>query len=375
MNKVVLINQSSGYLMIDIANEFARSQLYDEVTLIAGSVKPQGVLLDSKIRIRKIIEYKKGSTIQRMITWLVGTLQIIFIVKLFHRNSELFIVSNPPTNAFLPVFCKNRYSALIYDVYPDGLIAGGFVKRNSIIVKLWSKANKYFYHRAKSVFTITHGMAKVISQYVDLNRINVVPLWPSSGITNRIERCNNKFIMNNNLQDKFIVMYSGNIGFGHSVDLLVEIADKLKNEKDLVFVIIGEGWAKEKLLKIKKNRELSNIFFFPWQPIKLLNHSLSAAHIAYVSIEDSIAEICIPSKTYNLIKLNVPILSTSGKSSELYNLITKYNLGACYEKGEINKIIEFIRLMKSDSIFYNDIVTNIKKYSIEIENNAKQFIK
>ena len=373
MKKLLCVNQSSGYLMVDIVNAFAESGKYEKVVLAAGEIKTMGVTLSPDVDVLNIAKYNRISTIKRTLSWIKATLQVLFLVWSRFRDYELFLVSNPPTISFITLFCRNKYSTLIYDVYPDGLVAGGFVKRNSVIVKLWLKANKCFYKKATDIYTITDGMAHVISQYVDLSKIKVVPLWPSSGINKRIEKEHNLFISTNNLENKFIVMYSGNIGLGHNVDLLIDIADQLKSEKDIVFAIIGEGWAKDKLVKLKNERSLNNVVFFDMQPIELLNHSLSAADIAYVSIEEVAAKMCIPSKTYNLIKLNVPILSTAGKSSELNKIISKHSIGGCFEKDETDKIVSFIKEMKINSDLYNNTKANLIKYAGEIENNASTF--
>ena len=67
MKKVVLINQSTGYLMIDIVNAYAEE--YDEVVLLAGSVKVTERQLNEKVKVRKIIAYYRGSSIKRLFTW------------------------------------------------------------------------------------------------------------------------------------------------------------------------------------------------------------------------------------------------------------------------------------------------------------------
>src|ERR1035437_9133783 len=95
MNKrIVLINQATGYLFIDIANEFASK--YDEVVLFNGGIIQSDQQLDAKIKIVKIKSYNRNSTFTRMFSWIIAFIQIALFVKLRYSKHELFISSNPP---------------------------------------------------------------------------------------------------------------------------------------------------------------------------------------------------------------------------------------------------------------------------------------
>ena len=63
----------------------------------------------------------------------------------------------------------------------------------------------------------------------------------------RIRKTENPFILKHNLLDKFVVMYSGNIGFTHNVESIIEIAEEIKENEDIIFLIIGEGLKKKEL--------------------------------------------------------------------------------------------------------------------------------
>ena len=77
--KLVCINQSTGYLMIDIVNAFAPH--YDEVVLLCGEVRVQDVKLDPKVKIRKIGKTSRVSHTRRFFAWSYATIQIfIFAV-------------------------------------------------------------------------------------------------------------------------------------------------------------------------------------------------------------------------------------------------------------------------------------------------------
>jgi len=88
-NKIVLINQSAGYLFIDIANAFA--ERYDEVVLMAGDVMPMNETLLSKIKVQKIFSYNRGSTVKRLLSWVVSLVNIWWLLLIKYRNFDLLV--------------------------------------------------------------------------------------------------------------------------------------------------------------------------------------------------------------------------------------------------------------------------------------------
>lgn len=137
--KIVFINQSSGYLMIDILNVY--SYEYDKVVLISGSLKIMERNLNKNVSLKKIIPYNRNSTIKRIFTWVISTIQIYFLLLFRFRNFEVIFTTNPPLSYLTSIFLRNPFSIIIYDTYPDALKNIG-INEGNIIYKLWKKLNR-----------------------------------------------------------------------------------------------------------------------------------------------------------------------------------------------------------------------------------------
>ena len=355
MNKIVFINQWSSHLTKDIINAFAEK--VDDIALISGNISQSGNPLNKKVKISRIIKYNKRSISSRVITWVVGTVQIILLVNFKYRKYHLFLTSNPPTLSFISWFCKNSYSVQILDIYPDALVAGGFIKKNSWLNMMWIKRNKKYFENAKNVFTITDGMARTISRYCSPEKIKVIVQWPSTNKYNRIEKSDNKFIKEHSLEGYFIVMYSGNIGLGHHVATLVEIANILKGHRGIRFVIIGEGWNKPVIEKQIKEYGLVNCLVLPFQSTEMFKHSSQAADIGVVSVSKELASLSVPIKTYNMIINNIPLLCITEGESELEALVANYEIGKCFAPEQLKEISDFIIALKAE----NEIICRYKE--------------
>ena len=164
--KIVLINQHPGYLFGDVVNAFASE--YDEVVFMAGKVPMMNDALNEKIKLHKIFPYNRTSTLKRFYSWIACTIHISWLLVFKYRKYDLLISSNPPTaSTLLPIFFKRKISILMYDIYPDGLIAGSFVTKKNIIYSGWARLNKLAYKKVKSIIALTKGMALALEEYAD----------------------------------------------------------------------------------------------------------------------------------------------------------------------------------------------------------------
>jgi hypothetical protein len=373
MKEIVIINQWSSYLTKDIVNEFVKRNF--KTVLITGNLSESGVEVDPNVHIHRILKYNKKNKIKRLFSWGVGTLQILFLLWFKYRRQYLVFTSNPPTSAFISSVIKNRFSIQILDIYPDALIAGKFIKPGSFIHKKWVAINKKSFAKADYIFTLTDGMKDTISQYVEAGKIISIHQWPTSGPIERIPKASNPFVIKYSLLDSFVVMYSGNMGLGHHVDILVEVANELKSEKNIVFFFIGEGWLKETIQQKINFYGLSNCVILPFQSAEMFKFSIQAADIGVVTVTKEMAHLSVPIKTYNLINNFVPLLCITEGKSELSALTTKFRIGESFLPTEIKGISSFILTLKLEREKYLEYQKNLMACSKVFSNeNAKQYV-
>lgn len=356
MKKILITNQSSGYLTTEIANAFVRSGKYEKVALASGNEISPLLKLDPSVCVEKMPDYNKDSIKTRTKSWIKGARWIVKMAKGKYKDYDLFLISNPPTVAFASLFIKNNYSTLIFDVYPNGLAEGGFVTPSSAIYRLWAKCNKKYYRKAKYVFTITEGMKKSISAYCPIEKIEVVELWgnPNLPVLN-VPKEENCFLIDNNLVGKFVIMYSGNIGKGHDLDVLVDVAERLKEHEDIVFLFVGDGFLKPIIQKKVADYGVKNVIMLPYQDRSVLPYSLSCSDISVVSTNKQSGKVCIPSKTFDLIRLGRPILCIAEDDSDIAIFVNKNKIGKAFSCEQVDLISNFILEM-------HDNPEKLKKY-------------
>lgn len=371
MKRLVVFNQHASFITIDIVNAFVEKKEYDEIVLIAGVINERDVKLHSSVKIIKVSPYKKENLRVRLMSWMSAFLKFLWIVTFRYWSCDVFMISNPPLISFFPYLSRKKYSVLIFDVYPDALSAGGFVSERSFLYKTWAKVNRLFYRKAMRIYTISEGMKKRISQYVDVNRIELVSLW-SSFNPEIIERDENIFIKEYDLIDKFVIMYSGNMGKGCGLEAIVESAKRLSGHEEIIFLFVGDGWSEAMLKKMVNKYELKNCIFLPYQDASILRFSLSAADVAVISLPGATSSISIPNKLYTLIALGRPLLCLTPKNTDLYDIVMRNDIGQCFDPHDIDGITEYILKMQNNIKYRQVIINNaIKTSRLFTKENAR----
>ena len=121
------------------------------------------------------------------------------------------------------------------------MVEFGYLKKDSWIIKKWENINRKVYAKARKISTITNGMQERIAKYVNKQEVNVVPIWTDNSFLKPIPKSENAFLKTHQIEDKFIVMYSGNMGKSHPVEVLIELAIQFQNKTKIFFLLISES--------------------------------------------------------------------------------------------------------------------------------------
>lgn len=372
-NKVLVFNQHASYITIDIVNALAQNGNYESVVLMSGVINVREDCLDSTVTTVKTKPYNKSSLLSRFLSWLSAFIHFLVIRQIRYPTHHLLLFSNPPLTTFVPYFTKCTYDAIIFDVYPDALESNRFISSKSFLYKMWIRANNFFFNKAGKVITISVGLKERISRYCEPSKIRVMPLWSSfSPII--IPKQENTFIINNDLKDKFIIMYSGNMGKQSGLETLINVAQLLANQKDIIFIFIGEGWIKSKLETLAIEKSLDNCLFMPYQDVSLLKHSLSAADISVVTLPPDSDSVSIPNKTYTLLALGRPLICLSNPASELSLFIENNQVGKSFSIDETTLIVDYITMLKNNKLLHEELKENAIKCSNQFTKKNLQII-
>lgn len=364
---IIIVNQNSGYLTVDVANRMVEK--YENVVIFTGHIRFSERLLDHRIEIHNTVKYNRKSLFERIYSWLISTIHLLLLLATKYRKFDILYYSNPPISYWCSLLLKNKFSVVIFDAYPDFLKILG-IRESNPIYKFWAAINKIVFKKASKIITLTESMKGQLVKYIEADKIEVISVWPSSEKLRPIPKEQNPFVKEHLIEDYFVVLYSGNIGLGQNVDVLLDVASLLKTETILKFLIIGEG-SRKRLLQERQAREnLDNVVFLTWQEPEILQFSLCSGDISVITLDSGASELSIPSKTFNYLAVGSPILCIAPDESELSMLVRNNNVGVSFEKQEISKIATFIKnaIVEKEKMdkFRQNSYNLSKKYSFQL---------
>lgn len=143
------------------------------------------------------------------------------------------------------------------------------------------------------------------------------------------------------LTGKFVVMYSGNMGRGHPLEVVVGAAQRLK-DKPVEFLWVGDGPKRAWLKQQAQQLGLTNMTFQPYQPREALGDSLAVGDIHLVSLEPELEGFMVPSKYYGIAAAGRGCMYLGSANGELGRLIEKNQTGVVIDPQDEDRLVATI---------------------------------
>lgn len=264
-----------------------------------------------------------------------------------HRHYDLvFAISNPPINSYVGLKLKKVFQApfvyMNWDIYPqiiDLTIRNPLVH---LVCSWWKGWNNRNYKKIDRMLTIGEVMGESIN--ADLKRpicVDVMPIAVNTRFLMPMDKSDNPFCREHGLSNKFVVLYSGKMGYGHNIEMILSAAEQLHAYEDIVFVFIGEG-QKADLVRAAVEQGAANLRLFPLQPEETFRYSMACGDVGLVSEEESFAHLFMPSKTYSMLACGMPVIGICSEHDDLKRLIVDEGVGATVSDGRASSLCRCI---------------------------------
>jgi len=295
----------------------------------------------SILRIRHT-RFWKGNLLGRLINWLTFAV-FAFLVALETNPRVVIVGTDPPFLGIIAMFLgKLKNVPFIYncrDLFPDVAWGLGRLKKNSPLGRLYDYMNIKAFCSARFVVCLGQSMKnRLIAKGVPDEKIKIIPDWVDTSLIRPILKKDNPFFKELIPEDKFVVMYSGNIGLSQDLDVILRASKAAKESDSFCLVFLGEGAAKDRIKKQAGSLGMKNVFFLPYQPKEMLSSSLGAANLHIVSLKKGMAGAVVPSKVYGVLAAGRPYLAITDEESEAARIVREYGCGLWAMPGDIERI-------------------------------------
>ena len=276
-----------------------------------------------------------------------------FVKQYYYGRSQkhidcIFLVSTPPIQGLLGGFLKNKHNVpFVYnvqDIFPDSLVGTGFAKKGGILWKIGSVISNYACRKADRIIVISQDFKKnLIAKGVPEGKIEVVYNWVDEDAVVPVAKEDNPLFEEFGIsRDKFHVVYAGNLGNAQNIDVIIDAADVLKDEKNVEFLIFGTGGLKDQYVEKVKDFQLDNVKFFPLQPMERVSQVYGLGDVCVVSCKPGLGGAAMPSKMLSIMSAGRAVVASFDKG-ELTYILENHKCGMFAPAGDATAFAELIK--------------------------------
>jgi len=298
-----------------------------------------------RVRVPEFSKNNKISRIKNIIAYFFGS---IFATFMTGKIDYVYSISQPPIlGGLIGVWGKwmkqAKYIYNIQDFNPEQIMAVGYSK-NKLILNTMMWLDKFSCKSADKVIVVGRDMVETLKgrfkrgktpNNVFINNwIDERDIYPLAVNNEKVIAFKKKY----GLENKFIIMYSGNLGLYYDLENLFPVIKKFKSRKDVVFAFVGEGSIRDELVLYKEKYNIENVTFIPYQNKSELIYSLNAGDVHWCINAKGIKGVSVPSKLYGIIAAGKPIIGVLEEGSEARMIIEETKCGYVTNPGNYSGV-------------------------------------
>ena len=298
----------------------------------------------------KIIRIRSSSLNEKIIFFRILKFIILTIklsAKLFfvtNKDDRVLITTNPaflvPIISLLRTFKKFEYTLLVYDVFPENLLAAKIISNKGIIYKLIKIIYDWAYSKADRLIVLGRDMKEVISTKTKNQiPIDIIENWCDHEAVTPLPKSENKILKSLNLQHKKVFLFAGNLGRVQGIETLLK-ASLLVEDVNFALLFIGDGVFKKQIIDFIDKNKNARVYYGGTFPPSCRNVFLNAGDVSIISLTNSMYGLGVPSKSYCNMAAEKPLLYIGEKNSEISRVILEEKIGWSIDTDNEEKIAE-----------------------------------
>lgn len=244
---------------------------------------------------------------------------------------DIILAPSPPLTIGLSAWLLGFFRRVpfiynVQEIYPDVAVTLG-VLTNRPMIRVMEALESLIYRRARVVTVISEWFRRrLLAKGVPADKVRVIHNCVDTEFVQPGPR-HNDFSSAHGLDDRFVVLYAGNIGLTQGFETILSAAARLRHLPDLRFVIVGDGtrrgWLEAQLARERQ----PNIVLLPYQPRSVVPHIYASSDLCLVPLKRGTAQETVPSKIYTVMAAGRPVIASADPDSELSWVVHQVGCG------------------------------------------------
>ncbi len=267
------------------------------------------------------------------------------------KQPDVILVYSPPlymgiSGYIISKFKKARFVFNMQDIHPKVLFDSGVIK-NKLIKRILSGMEEICYRKACSFIVYSSGNRDYLLAKGVNKEVFIIPNWVDTTAMGSADSMNS--IRNEKLiGDKFVVSYAGTMQQAQGLEVVIETAEVLKEYKDIIFLLAGEGSSKPALQSLIDERKVSNVLLRPVMPKDRYIQFLYASDACLVTLSSDIPLQTVPGKIADIMACGRPIIAVVNQQGDAASIIKRAGCGFCVNPGDVEAFSRAVLRLHED---------------------------
>ncbi len=373
--------RSASHLMLELAQELqARGHqitvitTWPEYNLDQGTVQREFKELEDENGIAvmriKTLPHHNVNYVVRGLSQLLMPLQFLKKLWVYKVKPDAVVVYSPPLPlAFVGTWLKRSGATTllnVQDLFPQNAIDLGIL-RSALQIKFFKALERFSYETADIVTVHSLGnRAMLLRQQPELpeSKVSLLHNWVDVHHHNPA-RFATDFRVLWNIHQKQIAVFAGVIGPSQYLDLILDIAEQMQDQSDLLFLIVGDGKEKERLERVAKQKGLENVRFEGFVSRDLYPSLLSICSIGLVCLSPQNQTPVVPGKILGHMAAGLPVAAFLHESSDAHALIAQAQCGVSANSNNFAECLTAMKSLLEKQAEFQEIGESGRKYASE----------
>ena len=265
---------------------------------------------------------------------------------------DLIITPTPPITLYgvaswLKRKSKGKLYLILRDIFPQNAVDLGMLSKSGPIHYYFRRKEKRLYNKADYIGCMSQGNIDFVKKHnpsLAANKLHMLPNWGDIiplASTEKIAGLRQQ----EGLEGKFVVLFGGNIGLPQKMENIVDLALELKDQKDILFMIIGRGNERENLENLIQRKKVTNMQLRDGLPQSEYMHWVQMADVGLISLSEKFTIPNIPSKALSYYNTKTPILASIDLNTDFGAILDELNVGLWAEAGNTKALKEKLMVL------------------------------
>ena len=286
------------------------------------------------------------------------------------KKIDVVILQSCPTATYqlllLRWFCRKPIVYNVYDMWPGNIMELGITK-SKFLVGVFKIIQRIGYRCCSKIMVMSEDMKEMmLKEKVKSEKVRVLQSWYDDENVYFVPKSCNRFIKKYSLENnKFVVQFAGTIGYSFDYLTFFNVAKILKDEENIVFHVIGLGGFLDELKGLVEKENMSNVLFFPIQPIEEVRDVYSECDVELIPLSKGLIGVGVPSKAPLLMACKKVIVSAVEEDSDYYRFFVEKKIGVVAPQGDYERLAAEIVDLSKNHDRYSDISNKAYSYAKE----------